>query len=229
MKFYIWEKEIEFDENSHQLKFDNKVIDPAIRTYWDMKELYSTDEDIEDEKWLYFMFRWVYTSKYAEDKFKENKLRYDITVLIPEIRWKEFNKTYGHYHPVKSDWKRFEEIYEVLWWSAIYLQQNKDEVIFTDAFAWDKVVMNEWFGHITINPSDEDILVMSNIVDEGFDSEYNEYKELKWWNYYYKTSWFEKNPNYNNDLKIKESEEFFEWWGMYEQFLDNPEKFNFLH
>jgi len=229
MKFYIWEKEIEFDENTHQLKFDNKVIDPAIRTYWDMKELYSTGEDIEEGKWLYFMFRWVYTSKYAEDKFKENKLRYDVTVIIPDIIWDELNKTYGHYHPVKSDWKRFEEIYEVLWWSAIYLQQNKDEVIFTDAFVWDKVVMKEWFGHITINPSDEEILVMANIVDDTFDSEYNEYKELKWWNYYYKTSWFEKNPNYNNDLKIKESEDFFEWWDMYDQFLDDPEKFNFLH
>jgi glucose-6-phosphate isomerase len=229
MKFYIWEKEIEFDENTHQIKFDNKVIEPSIRTYWDMKNMYTESSDLDEDKWLYFMFRWVYLSKYAEDKFKENSLRYDITVIIPEIIWDEFNKTFWHYHPLNSDWKRFEEIYEVLSWTAIYLQQNKNEVKFTDAFVWDKVVMDEWFWHITINPSDEDILIMANIVDDTFSSEYWEYKDLKWWNYYYKTSGFEKNPNYKNDLKIKEIEEFFDWWSMYDQFLENPDKFSFLH
>jgi glucose-6-phosphate isomerase len=229
MKFYIWEKEIEFNENTHQLKFDDKIIDPAIRTYWDMKDMYKNKENIDNDKWLYFMFRWVYLSKYAEDKFKENNMRYDVTIIIPEIIGDEFNKTYWHYHPSKSDWTKFEEIYEVLSWSAIYLQQNNDEVKFTDAFTWDKVVMNEWFGHITINPSDEEILVMANIVDDSFSSEYWEYKELNWWNFYYTTNWWKKNPNYSNDLKINESEELFEWWDMYDQFLDDPERFIFLH
>ena len=229
MKFYIWEKELEFDENTKQLKFDDKVINPAVRTYGDMKDMYLKNDNKDESEWLYFMFRWVYLSKYAEDKFNENNMRYDVTVILPEIIWEEFNKTYWHYHPKNNKWNRFEEIYEVLWWSAIYLQQNNEEVKFTDAFVWDKVVMNELFGHITINPSDEDILVMANIVDWNFDSEYGEYKELKGWNYYYKTSWFEKNPNYKNNLRITESEELFEWWDIYEQFLDNPEKFNFLH
>lgn len=229
MKFYIWEKELEFDEINKTLKIDDKIIKPAIRTYWDMKDMYIDNEDIDENHGLYFMFRWVYTSKYAEDKFKENNMRYDVTILLPELIWEEFNKTYWHYHPLKNDWTRFQEIYEVLSGSALYLQQKNDEVKYSDAFTWDKVVMDEWFGHVTINPSDEDILVMANIVDETFDSEYAEYKDLKWANYYYTTSWFEKNPNYKNDLKLNESEDFFDWWDMYDQFLENPEKFNFLH
>lgn len=229
MKFYIWEKEVEFDENTHQLKFDKKIIDPVIRTYSDMKELYYDKWDLDDDKWLYFMFRSVYLNKNDEKKFKENNFRYDITVILPEIVWNEFNKTYWHYHPKKSDWTKYEEIYEVLSWTAIYLQQNENEVKYTNAFSWDKVVMNEWFGHITINPSDEDILVMANIVDDSFSSEYWVYKDLKWWNYYYKTTWFEINPNYKNDLKIVESEDLFDWDNIYDEFLVNPDRFNFLH
>ena len=229
MEFNIGEKEIEFDIENNKLIFDNKVISPSIRTYWDMKDIYSEKEDRDSNEWLYFMFRWVYLNKLDESKFEENWLRYDVTVIIPDIIWKEFNKTYGHYHPSNIKWNKFQEIYEVLSWSAIYLQQNNKEVKFTDAFSWDKVVMDESFWHITINPSNEDILVMANIVDSSFDSEYWEYKESNWWNYYYTTSWFVKNPNYINELEIKESEELYEWWDMYDQFLNNPEKFNFLH
>lgn len=234
MKFFVWEKEIEFDEVTKQLKFDDKIINPAVRTFGDMKELYKSDdteilEEIDENTGLYFMFRWVYLSKEDEELFAANNMRYDVTVIIPFLVWDEFNKTYGHYHPAKSDGKRYEEIYEVLAWSALFLQQNKDEVNYTDSFLWDKVVMNEWFWHVTINPSDEEILVMANIVDWDFSSEYWDYKEKFWANYYYKTSWFEKNPNYKNNLEITEKEDFFEWSDMYEQFLFNPEKFNFLH
>ena len=230
MKFFIWEKEIEFDELNKQLVVDWRRISPAIRIYWDMKDIYIEKEEDRDEKqWLYFMFRWVYTSKYSEDKFNENGMRYDVTVLMPELIWDEFNKTYWHFHPVNNSGDRFQEIYEVLSGSALFLQQNNNEVKYTDAFLWDKVVMEEWFWHVTINPSDEDILVMANIVDASFDSEYGDYKELKWANHYYTTAWFIKNPNYKNDLIINESEEFFKWWDMYEQFLDEPEIFNFLH
>lgn len=229
MKFNIGEVELEFDEQTHELKLDDKKIIPAIRTFADMKDMYSDYDKIEDKHWLYFMFRWVYLNKDDKTLFEKNNMRYDVTVILPEIIWKELNKTYWHYHPSKIDGKKFEEIYEVLSWSAIYLQQNDNEVKFTDAFAWDKVVMDESFWHITINPSDEEVLVMANIVNDSFESEYWNYKEFKWGNYYYTVKWFEKNPNYKNDLEIKESEELFEWWDMYEQFLDDPEKFNFLN
>lgn len=229
MKFKIWENELEFNINTKEIKYWDKVFKPSVRTFWDMKSLYKDWIDIDNDKWLYFMYRWVYMNSDDKKIFEENNCRYDITILLPEIIWDEFNKTYWHYHPLKNDWRKYEEIYQVLSWNAIYLQQNDNEVKFTNAFTWDKIVMNESFGHITINSSDENILIMSNIVDSTFESEYWEYKELKWWNYYYKLWWFEKNPNYKNNISISESEELFEWWDMYEDFLINPEIFNFLH
>ena len=229
MIFFINGTEINFDVNTKEISFNDRVIKPSVRTYWDMKNIYSESENKDDNEWLYFMYRWVYLNKEDEELFKENNLRYDVTIILPEIIWTEFNKTYWHYHPENSSWKKFEEIYEVLSWSALYLQQNNEEVNFTDAFFWDKVVMSESFWHVTINPSDEEILVMANIVDDTFDSEYWEYNSKKWANYYYKTSWFEKNPNYNDDIEIIEKDDLFEWGDMYEQFLNNPDKFNFLH
>lgn len=230
MKFYIWKKEIEFDEIEGNILLDNKKILPSIRTYGDMKNMYSKENiNISDKEWLYLMFRWVYLDENSKSLFKKNDLRYDITIILPKIIWNEFNKTYWHYHPLNKSWKRFEEIYEVLSWSALFLQQNNSNVKYTSATSWDKVIMEEWFGHVTINPSDKEILVMANIVDDTFESEYWEYKELKWANYYYTTDGFIKNPNYKKEGTITESKALFEWEDMYLQFIDNPDKFNFLH
>lgn len=229
MIFKIWNTDVEFIESTKQLKVWDKLISPSIRTYSDMENMYIQKENLNKEEGLYFMYRWVYLNEDDRKLFEDNKSRYDITILIPELVWDEYNKTFGHYHPANEKWNRYQEIYQVLSWHAIYLQQNNNEANFTNAFSWDKVVMKEWFWHVTINPSDEDILVMSNIVDETFDSEYGEFKENKGATHYYTTSWFIKNTNYKNNLEIIEKQELFDGWDMYEQFLDNPEKFNFLH
>lgn len=229
MKFKIWENELELDIISKELKFWKKVFTPSVRTFWDMKDLYLDSWELNDSEWLYFMYRWVYLSEEDENLFRENNLRYDITIIIPKIIWEEYNKTYWHFHPVNSSWKKYEEIYQVLHWNALFIQQNDYEVNFTNAFIWDKVIMKESFWHITINPSEENILIMSNIVDDTFDSEYNDFNKFKWWNYYYTINWFEKNTNYKNNLKIIEKEDFELWWDMYEEFLIDPERFNYLH
>ena len=110
------------------------------------------------------------------------------------------------------------------------MQQNEKEVFYSTTIPGDKVVMKEWFGHVTINPSGSEVLIMANVEDDTFESEYNEYKTLKWWNYLY-TDWGWKiNKNYNNFLDIKEDYEKFEWiMNIYDDFLATPEKFNFLH
>jgi len=60
------------------------------------------------------MFRDIYFSAEDRNIFKENLLRYDITILVPKIIGKEQNKTYGHFHPVSKDGNTFQEVYEVL-------------------------------------------------------------------------------------------------------------------
>ena len=125
---------------------------------------------------LYLMYRWVYLTKEDKQLFENNNLRYDITIILPKVIWVEYNKTFWHYHPQKEDGTYFEEVYNVLHWTAIYLQQNNKKTFYTKVKSWESALMKSSFWHVTINPSN-DFLVMANIVSNNFSSIYDDYKE----------------------------------------------------
>jgi len=230
MKFNIWNRELVFNEDTKEIKFEDKIFTPSVRTYWDMKELY-WKSFIEDDYWLYYMYRDVYFSEDDKKILKNNDIRYDITIIIPKlINW-EYNKTYWHYHPLNKNGKRYQELYQVLSWKAIYSQQKSDSVFFTQAQEWDAVNMEESFWHITINPTEDKVLVMANLVDDSFSSEYNEYKENKWWAYYFYNNWWKVNKNYTSVADLKERKELYgsDSKSIYDDFIQTPEKFNYLH
>lgn len=233
MRFTIGNRELDFDVRTKEITYKNMSFSPDIRTYKQMKDLYNyeeSNENIDDDFWLYYMYRWVCLSKEDKKVFEKNHIRYDITILIPKIIKWEYNKTYGHFHPLNSDGKKYEEIYEVLEWNAMYLQQNLNEVFYTNTIPWDKVVMREWFGHVTVNSSSTEYLIMANLIDDRFDSEYDVYKSLKWWNYIYTDGGWEFNKTYKNDLEINEDYDKFDWiMNIYDDFIASPDKFNFLH
>ena len=231
MLFKIWERELDFNLDTKEIIYKDNIFTPSIRTFWDMKDLYSNwSMNKKDDDWLYFMYRDVSFNEKDKELLKSNNIRYDITIILPDTFWWELSKTYGHYHPKNKSGKDFEELYQVLNWEAIYLQQNEKEVFFTKALAWESVNMKESFWHITINPSKENLLVMANLVDDTFSSIYNDYETNKGWNYYLFEAWWEINPNYNNSLELDEGHEKFPVEvSIYDDFLKNPEKFNYLH
>jgi len=232
MKFNVWNRELYFDIETKEITYNSKKFIPSIRTFWDMKNLYkSVWEDYKREDvGLYFMYRDVFFNDDDKKILKNNNIRYDITIILPDILWWELNKTYWHYHPKNSKWKDFEELYQVLKGEAIYLQQNKKEVFYTNAKQWDSVNMDESFWHITINPSKDNLLIMANLVDDTFSSIYNDYSTNKGWNYCFFEKWWEINSNYNNSLELAESNKKFPVEiSIYDDFLTNPEKFNYLH
>jgi glucose-6-phosphate isomerase len=59
------------------------------------------------------------------------------------------------------------------------LQQSSFATIFTEAKEGDIVLMKEGFGHITINPSTDQLLVMANIVSDRFKSVYDDFKSRR--------------------------------------------------
>ena len=232
MKFKIWNRELEFNIETKKITYKEKIFTPSIRTFWDMKDLYeNVESDYKSEnEGLYFMYRDVFFDDKDWDLLKSNHIRYDITIILPHVFWWELSKTYWHYHPKNSSGKDFEELYQVLNWEATYLQQNKNEVFFTKAIAWESVNMKETFWHITINSSKDNILVMANLVDATFSSVYDDYKTNKGWNYCLFENWWKINSNYNNDLELNEIDEKFPVEvSIYDDFLKNPEKFNYLH
>ncbi len=171
-------------DSRRMLEFGGKKIVPDIRKLSDMKDV------IYDGKWLkdtsdnnlYFMYRNLSTSKQDQSIIKDHVLRYDITIIPPYNLGLEFVKTAGHYHPlIDGTENTYPEVYEVLEGVAHYLLQKFEknritDVVLIEAEKGDKVIIPPNYGHVTINPSNEE-LKMANWVSDDFMSIYEPYKK----------------------------------------------------
>lgn len=191
--------------------WDGPLPKPGERTVEDMRCVLA-DKSATAEKILYFMYRDL--SKSSEDKkwLSDNKLRYDITVIPPCILGREYVKTKGHYHPDAPCGLGYPELYQVISGEAHFLLQRKDlsDIYAVKAKAGDIVIIKPGYGHVTINPGDE-TLIMANIVSDGFESEYDSYTKMHGAAYYEFTGGeFVKNPYYGNlpQIKIMNSAKF---------------------
>ena len=187
------------------LKFGSKIAKPRIRMLFDMKEV------IYDREWLsgahdlelYYMYRDLSLSRNDALAMREHGLRYDITVIPPQMLGCEFVKTAGHYHPrVQGTDLTFPEIYEVLSGEAHYMVQksNDDEiedVILIKAQEGDKVIIPPGYGHLTINTSNR-VLKMANWVARDFESIYTPIKQKGGGAYFILKNGIVKNPGYDH-------------------------------
>jgi len=219
------------------------TIEPvyATRKLFDMKEV------IYDKQWLanqknnfdlYYMYRDLTRE---EDKviFQEHKVRFDVTIIPPNTLGKEYIKTAGHFHPEAMKDFSFPEVYEVMHGEGIYVLQkdkinpetNETEVIIINAIAGDQVLIPPGYGHVTINASTSETLVMNNLVSSDFSSIYDSIKEHEGAAYFYlKSNEWKKNPNYDQDFYINEVQpDKFDSKPFYLSFIDNPEKWIFLN
>ena len=174
-----------------KLDLDIKLLggEFSARTLADMKPVLKDKIEINSDP-NYFIYRDV-RQRIDEAKIKEAGLRYDMTVILPKMLGSEFNKTYGHYHPLKDGTDvTYPEVYEVISGTALYLLQRKgksdeelEEVYLAEVKAGEKIIMPLNFGHITINPLSVP-LVMSNWVAAEFSSEYELYEKNQGGGYY---------------------------------------------
>ncbi len=179
---------------------EKKVLAPAVRRLAEMQDvLYRGRESGKEEdkggpqRALYFMYRALSLTEH-QALFKGEGIRYDITVLVPGSIGAEYIKTAGHYHPLKPGTAcTYPEVYEVLYGRAYYLLQKPQDweepqkglaqVIAVAAEPGDKVLIPPGFGHVTINPGPE-FLIMSNLVAAAFQSVYAPLREMGGAGYY---------------------------------------------
>mgnify|MGYP000892622300 FL=1 len=185
---------LQWDEHNRKLAFGQGMdkVAPALRTIKEMSDVLFESENgfeqgEEPDTPLYYMYRDLHLTEHRL-LFREEGIRYDVTVLIPGTLGKEYIKTAGHYHPFKPGAScTYPEIYEVLQGRAHYLMQKPrdfedpsagiDEVIAVAAEPGDKVLIPPGFGHITINKG-SNFLVMSNLVADDFNSIYGPLREM---------------------------------------------------
>jgi glucose-6-phosphate isomerase len=125
------------------------------------------------------MYRDLSLSRADKEKLLQQDLRYDITIIPPNMLGCEYIKTAGHYHPlVSGGCITYPELYEVIEGEAVYLLQNQDlsDVVAVYASAGDKVLVPPGYGHITINRSNK-TLKMANYVARNFSSLYDPIRE----------------------------------------------------
>jgi glucose-6-phosphate isomerase len=207
-----------------------KLPKPDIRTLRQIKGvLLSPKTNI---KKFYYMYR-------DAAPLKKYGLRFDITVIPHHKIGKEEIKTTGHYHAhVRKTNLTYPEVYQVVHGKAIYLLQKKSggkitDVIVARANAGDVVAVPPNYGHITINPSKE-TLVMANIVYGRFKSQYKEIEEKHGGAYYAveknKKIVFIKNPNYKSVPKIRFRKPHVQGLKspIYLDCIKNPKKYLFL-
>jgi len=110
----------------------------------------------------------------------------------------------------------YPELYQVLAGEARYLLQKKDlsDVVAVTASEGDCVFIPPGYGHITINASDE-VLVMANLVSTRFESEYAEYEEMRGGAFYaVEEGGFVQNLRYSSDLNVREIAAGDAWCGL---------------
>lgn len=229
---------IVFKNNVSSLPVQSRTLD-ELKDYLQAKDISDQSRDI------YLMYRDAHI-KEDESLFRNNGLRYDITVIFFGLLGKEFYKTAGHHHIETGISKiTYPEIYEVLYGTAYFLlqkitQENErvDEIYLIKGNVGQKVVVPPMFGHITINPTQEPLIV-ANIFADNVGSIYEFFKKHRGAAYYITKEnnevKFEKNPNYNNqkEIKISEPNEFPELGAisnkpLYKIFKEDPKKFEYL-
>ena len=153
--------------------------EPSVRTLNDMQCVLANPDQSGDTP-LFFMYRDLAFT--AEDRayLNEQSLRFDITVIPPGTVRGEYVKTKGHYHPLSPSGIGYPELYQVLAGEALYLLQRSDlrDVVAFMAKAGEFVLIPPGYGHVTINPGME-TLVMANLISAGFASEYTFYKQMQ--------------------------------------------------
>ena len=132
---------------------------------------------------------------------EKGSLRYDITLIPPNVLGREFVKTKGHYHL-----GNFGEIYEVLEGEGIFLMQKGKDVIkkvyFVKAKRGEFVKIPPGFAHVTINATEKNLKI-GNWIGKNVKSDYSFIEKKQGMCYYLTVYGWKKNKNYKKIPPLK--------------------------
>lgn len=167
------------EDDQYTLGFGEGLLAPTpdVRRLEDLRPVLYNQTISEPEE-IYYMYRSV-SQRQERDALAARGLRFDLTVLPNRMLGQEFMKTAGHYHPrLPGSDLTYPELYQVVAGRAHFLLQKArgdggilTDVVIVEADAGDYLLVPPGYGHITINPCDE-TLVLANWVDASFASLY---------------------------------------------------------
>ncbi len=237
--------EVSLDEQGHLVFGDDvestrpdvRTLEQARGVLWNMTAVGPGE--------LYYMYRGV-SRRSDKVLFLQRRIRYDITVIRPGTVGSEYVKTVGHYHAeADGTGVQYPEVYEVISGKAHYLLQKPgaghltvEDAVIIEAVPGDKVLIPPGYGHVTVNPGDEP-LVMSNLIEREFKSVYGPFSEAHGAAYYEVLEEdmpvFVENEHYQEVAEPRLLEPR-DWPGLglledmplYESFVNKPGVFDYL-
>ncbi len=137
--------------------------------------------------------------------FRETALRYDITLINPGLLGREYAKTLGHYHPLKSGTSlSYPEIYQVLYGKACFLLQKPgsspfkmEDVTLVEAAPGETVLIPPGYGHVTVNLSEAERLVVANLICSHVQGNYDPILRARGASCYLTPAGPRRNPYYD--------------------------------
>lgn len=177
---------------------------PATRTMDDMRPVLAVKGSYPNNI-LYFMYRDLSENESDREWLSAHLLRFDLTRIPAGNISGEYVKTKGHYHPAAPDGRGYPELYQVISGRAHYLLQKEDltDIVAIEAGSGDVVLIPPGYGHVTINPGSEELL-MSNIVSDAFSSIYGHYEDKGGGAYYeFEGKVWKANPSYGDIGEIR--------------------------
>lgn len=223
----------------------------ASRKMQEIAELFVKVEDYSPDDIAYYLYTYAEEQR-DHELFRRHCLRYDITRLPARRIGDEFIKTAGHFHPrMDVHDESYPEVYQILSGEAVFLLQrntpqgNAREIIAVDAGVGDIVYIPPEYGHVMINPGDDE-LINANIVSDDFQSVYGPVRHKKGLALYCTRQddtgyTFIENPNYTDTPTVQRitAADFRhpleklcppdDCSDIYELFLKHPEAFSFLN
>ncbi len=217
-----------------EIEFGGRRFRADVRRASDLKPVLAFPERLEEDFDAYYMFRDIYFSEDDRERILAARLRYDYTLIPPAEIGGERIKTYGHYHPEAGGGLSYPEVYQVIRGRAIYLLQKAEngrivDCVAVEAAKGDIVVIPPNYGHVTINPSDEELL-MANWVCRDFSSVYEPYTRMRGACYYYVDGKWIRNERYGEipELRFAKPNDVFGVDGEMYELVDSIEILRFL-
>lgn len=207
---------ITLDSENLTLNFSDDVAVGRVshRTFEEMRKFIREPGAKPSYDPIYTVWRQV-SKKIDPEAIEKAGLRYDLT-LIPTGKFisdshAEFFRTAGHYHKTELP-----EVYEVLHGRAYLIIQRPsrsdfsriEEIYAIEAGVGEKIVIPPGFGHISVNPYEQPLL-LANLISQTVEYDYQPFSERRGAGYWVmegptaETIEFEPNNNYASVPELK--------------------------
>ncbi len=165
--------DLSFDDQTNELIVNDGIIvdESLVRKLKDMDKLFNDASNLDRETPLYYMYNGIYRPEH-KDLFKNAGIKYEYTLLLPNLINGECIKAHGHMHGVSEITKtNYLEIYEVLggegYFQLFKFNDKKIDVVLVSVKVGDIVIIPPGYYHLSVNTGNSPFNFGDLIVDDA--------------------------------------------------------------